>query len=206
MHAKMRRGLAIAFISATSLGLLSIISAAFYLTTIMHVKIQTYPQFDREEILIAYIAVASAVGAVISLIVGLMIKGQTPNKKEPMSEIPKFAGTEYPFEVTRIAYEGVVWPVYAQDARPIKGEPLLAPGPKCPLCDKFLTDSDTHSIAPNVCNWKCVSCKYEVARKESIQNTSERIRQIAYDKLKEQRKERRRYVSELESFFYRQPQ
>lgn len=198
--AGLRSGYTITIILAISLGLLSIISAALYLSSTTQLKIQTYPQLDQEGILIASLAVASAVGAVASLIANLAIKEQMLVRSETVTQVPKFAGIEYPYEVLRIAYEGLIWPVFAQDARPIKGEPLLAPSPMCPLCDAVLTDSNFALTASNVLSWKCVSCKFAVTKKESIEDTSGRVRQIAYGKLREQRKERRRLLVGLDSF------
>ncbi|MEO9294186.1 MAG: hypothetical protein ABI347_01135 [Nitrososphaera sp.] len=163
----------------------------------MRPNIHTYPQPDFEVNFFASLAIASAAGAIISLVMGFTVKDMPKAKASEV--VPKYAGIEYPFEVIRLAYEGVIWPVYAQDPHPIMGEPLFAPGPKCPLCDRHLVDSSNHS-SPNNHLWKCAPCRFAVTRKESIEDASEHVRKVAYQRLREQKEKHRGYFGELQYF------
>lgn len=191
----MLRRSAIAYIASISLGVLAVISSVFYLSAFTRPNIHTYSQPDFEANFFASLAIGSAAGAIISLVIGFTIKDTARAKP---SEVPKYAGIEYPFEVIKLAHEGVIWPVYAQDPHPIIGEPLFAPGPKCPLCDRYLADSSNHSTDNYL--WKCTPCRFVVTRKQSIEDASEHVRKVAYQKLREQRKKHKSYFGELQYF------
>lgn len=199
MH--LRVGRSVAFIVAISLGILCTISSAFYLSTYLRPDFQTYSHTNFELDLFAFVAIACAVGAIGFLVTGFIIEDETPKKAaKRIEEVPKYAGIEYPFEVIRLVYEAVVWPVYAQDLHPIMGEPLFAPGPKCPLCDDYLEDLSNPASTSDSHRWKCMSCRFAVERKESIEDASEIVQQIAYQQISEERKKRRKYFDELQQF------
>jgi hypothetical protein len=106
------------------------------------------------------------------------------------SFIPNRAGRDYPYEVLSLNYEEAKWSVYAQDKRPLAGEPLLVVGPKCPKCSQLLEES---SKSPTKFRWKCVECKFRIGKKESIEKVSERVEELTANRLREESKSHNAY-------------
>jgi ribosomal protein L37AE/L43A len=168
---------------ATALSALSIsVTLGAFLTRSSDTSIPFVSEFRPENLLIFWLATIAGAIACVVLAPRLDMKKQRHLPVGASRLVPSRAGREYPYQVLNLSYEDVKWSVYAQDRRPMSGEPLVVMGPKCPKCSQSLEESEKSSEF----RWKCVQCKFKITKKENMEKVSERVQELAASRLKEE--------------------